>query len=84
MRVRFTDTALAEIDELLSYIARDNLRAASDVAAQIQKTVSLVAERPSIARVVRRDASGDIHAVIVGRVQVSNFLCRQDRRTDRP
>ena len=35
MKVRYTLTALAEIDEIISYIAHDNPKAAADVAAAI-------------------------------------------------
>jgi len=37
MKVRYTLTALAEIDEIISYIAHDNPKAAADVAAAIEK-----------------------------------------------
>ena len=33
MKVLYTETALAEIDEICSYIARDNEKAAADIAA---------------------------------------------------
>ena len=38
MKVRYTKTALAEIDEIRSYIARDNPKA----AAAIEKTVNRI------------------------------------------
>jgi plasmid stabilization system protein ParE len=44
MKVRYTKTALAEIDEIRSYIARDNPKA----AAAIEKTINRIAERPQI------------------------------------
>ena len=54
MKVRYTDTALAEIDEIISYIARDNPRAAADVAAAIEKTIASAARRPASAPVSTR------------------------------
>jgi plasmid stabilization system protein ParE len=55
MKVRYTDTALGEVDEICSYIARDNPDAASDVADAIEKTVALITERPEAAAVVYAD-----------------------------
>jgi plasmid stabilization system protein ParE len=37
MRVRYTATALAEINEIISYIGRDNPRAAGEVAAAMSE-----------------------------------------------
>ena len=66
MKVRYTDTALAEIDEIISYIARDNPRAAADVAAAMEKTIASAARRPASAPVVYAD---DVRAKMVGRYQ---------------
>jgi plasmid stabilization system protein ParE len=71
MRVRYTATALAEIEEILSYVAQDDPRVASAMGAQIEKTIARIALRPQSARVVRRDESGDIRVVLVAR-----FKCR--------
>ena len=57
MRVRYTDTALGEIDEICSYIARDNPSAASDVADAIERTVAGIAGRPESSPVVH---AGDV------------------------
>ena len=70
MKVRYTDTALAEIDEIISYIARDNPRAAADVAAAIEKTIASAARRPASAPVVYAD---DVRAKMVGRYQYRVF-----------
>jgi plasmid stabilization system protein ParE len=50
MKVRYTKTALAEIDEIRSYIARDNPKAAAAIAAAIEKTVNRIAERRGLHR----------------------------------
>jgi len=37
MKVRYTDTALGEIDEICSHIVQDNPIVAADVAAAIER-----------------------------------------------
>jgi plasmid stabilization system protein ParE len=91
MKVRYTDTALGEIDEICSHIARDNPSAASDVADAIERTVAGIAERPESARVVH---AGDVRARLVREFQFRIFyviegrqvIIRNVRRTkrDRP
>jgi len=54
MRVRYTDTALAEIEAILSYIAGDSPSAAATVATQIRRTVTLIGAAPKIGRVKYR------------------------------
>jgi plasmid stabilization system protein ParE len=49
MKVRYTDNALGEVDEICSHIARDSPSAASEVADAIERTVALIAERPASA-----------------------------------
>jgi plasmid stabilization system protein ParE len=63
MTVRYTATALAEIEEICSYVAKDNERAAASVAAAI-------ALRPRSAPVVYE---GRIRAKLVGRYQYRIF-----------
>src|SRR4051794_36268575 len=48
MRVRYTDTALAEIQEISSHIEADSPRAAEAVVAQIEHTVKLIGDLPEI------------------------------------
>jgi toxin ParE1/3/4 len=48
MKVRYTDTALAEIDDILSYIARDNPLAADEVAAVMRATIARLADYPRL------------------------------------
>jgi plasmid stabilization system protein ParE len=49
MRVRYTAAALREIDEILSYIAKDNPLAADEVAAVLRATVRRLSEYPRLA-----------------------------------
>jgi toxin ParE1/3/4 len=49
MKVRYTDAALREVDEILSYIAKDNPLAADEVAALLQVTVRRIANYPQLA-----------------------------------
>jgi plasmid stabilization system protein ParE len=88
MKVRYTDTALGEVDEICSYIARDNPSAASDVAGAIERTVAGIAERPEAAPVVY---AGEVHARLVRGFQFRIFygtdggqvIIRNVRRTKR-
>jgi toxin ParE1/3/4 len=48
MKVRYTDTALAEIDEIYFYIAEDNLAAADRVVGQVEHPIGLIGKRPKI------------------------------------
>jgi toxin ParE1/3/4 len=54
MRVRYTDTALAEIEEIFSYIASDNQSAASIVIAQVAHTIRLIGSFPKMGRLKYR------------------------------
>ncbi len=54
MRVRFTETALAEIEEIQAYIAADNPTAAVIVRTQIEQTIALIATLPKIGRIKYR------------------------------
>ena len=49
MKVRSTDTALAEISDILSYIAKDNPLAADEVGAIMRATINRLAEFPRLA-----------------------------------
>jgi toxin ParE1/3/4 len=49
MKIRYTDTALAEIEELLSYIGKDNPLAADEVAAIMRETVVRLSDYPRLA-----------------------------------
>ncbi len=52
MIIRYTDTALDEIDEILSYIAGDNPAAAAHVAAAIERAIDTIAHQPESAPII--------------------------------
>ena len=54
MRVRYTDTALAEIQQIFSYIETDNPRAAAVVVAQVEHTIGLIGNFPRMGPVKYR------------------------------
>jgi plasmid stabilization system protein ParE len=76
MKVRYTDTALGEIDEICSYIARDNPSAASDVADAIERTVALISERPESAPAVH---ASEVRARLVRGFQFRFFYVIEGR-----
>jgi toxin ParE1/3/4 len=49
MKVLYTETALAEVDEILAYIAKDNPLAADEVSVMLQATVRRLADYPRLA-----------------------------------
>ena len=49
MKVRYTDTSLAEIKDILSYIAKDNLLTAEEVGAIMRATIARLADFPRLA-----------------------------------
>jgi plasmid stabilization system protein ParE len=55
MRIRYTDTALGEIDEIISYIERDNAAAAEAVADAIETTVAWLSRQWEAAPVVYQE-----------------------------
>jgi plasmid stabilization system protein ParE len=56
VKVRYAETAIAEIEEILSYIAECNRTAAIAVRARIERTVSALALTPEMAQ--RTDEPG--------------------------
>jgi addiction module RelE/StbE family toxin len=70
MKVRYTATAVAEIEEILSHIAADNRSAAAALAVEIQRTVQLIQDNPELGPVVH---IGGIRASIVGRFDYRIF-----------
>jgi toxin ParE1/3/4 len=49
MKVRYTDAALAEIEDILAYIAKDNPLAADEVAAVMRVTIARLSDHPRLA-----------------------------------
>ena len=62
MRVLYTETALGEIDLIVSYIAKDNPLAAGEVAAAIEWTVEGIVAHPEFAPVIYE---GEVRAKMV-------------------
>ena len=76
MKVYYTETALAEIDEILSYIYQDNPAATAVVAAAIERTVAWLAKRPNSAPIVHE---GRVRSKLVERYQYRIFYEVEDR-----
>lgn len=66
MSIRFTETAFAEIEEILTYISERNAPAAARLARAIADTVAWINERPESSAVVYPD---NVRAKLVGRFQ---------------
>ena len=71
MKVIYTETALAEVDEICSYIERDNPIAAADIAAAILLTIARLASRPKSAPIVHGEK---VRAKLVSRYQYRIFF----------
>src|ERR1700682_3630761 len=71
MKVFYTETALAEINEICSYIERDSPIAAAEVSAAIQRTIDRLARRPKSAPIVHGEK---VQAKLVGRYQYRIFF----------
>ena len=54
MKVRYTETALAEIGEIFSYIDKDNSTAADRVIGYVDHTIELIGKFPKIGRLKYR------------------------------
>ncbi len=76
MNARYTATALAEIDQILSYIATDNPGAAADLADEIKEMVRRISEHPKLAPVVY---AGDVRAIVIGRFDYRIFYVFRDK-----
>ena len=50
MRVRYTDTALAELDDIFRYLSERNPAAAKAVAARVRDVVAILADYPLFGR----------------------------------
>ena len=46
MKLRYERGALADLDEIFRYIAKDNRRAAAQLVARIEQATALIAEQP--------------------------------------
>jgi plasmid stabilization system protein ParE len=75
MKVRFTDTALAEIAEVISHIASNNVAAALRVASQVDHTIQLISGLPLMGRPKYR---GDVR-MLPARRYPQYILCHPGR-----
>jgi toxin ParE1/3/4 len=50
MNLRYARGALPDLDEIFSYVARDNPRAAARLVARIEQMSALIAEHPTSAQ----------------------------------
>jgi plasmid stabilization system protein ParE len=76
MIIRYTDTALDEIDGILSYIARENPNAAVRVASAIERAVADIEEQPQSAPIIY---DRDVRAKLVVRYPYRIFyMLRSD------
>lgn len=66
MKLRYARGALADLDEIFSYIARDNPRAAARLVTRIEQVAALIAEQPYIGTVTRKSR--------FRRFPISNYL----------
>ena len=49
MKVRYTETALAELDQIFTYIAKENAQAAAVVVDHVEQLVARIGEFPHLA-----------------------------------
>jgi toxin ParE1/3/4 len=64
MKVRYTETALSEISDILSFVSADNRRAASLISDQIRTTIDRLTRFRHSGRIVHE---GGVRAAKVGR-----------------
>ena len=62
MKLRYERGALADLDEIFTYIAQDNRDAAARLVARIEQVAVLIAETPPLARPHASHASGDFRS----------------------
>jgi toxin ParE1/3/4 len=54
MRLRYERGALADLDEIFSYIARDNPEAAARLVARFEEVAAKIAENPYLGEATRK------------------------------
>lgn len=75
MRIRFTETALDEVEDILSYVAQYNPAAAVKIAAAIAHAIARAAEWPGSSPVVY---DKDVRAKLVGRFHYRVYYVARD------
>jgi toxin ParE1/3/4 len=53
MKLRFERGALADLDEIFGYIAKDNRKAAAQLVARIEQATARIAEQPHLGAATR-------------------------------
>jgi toxin ParE1/3/4 len=53
MKLRFERGALADLDEIFGYIAKDNRKAAAQLVARIEQVTARIAEQPHLGAATR-------------------------------
>ena len=56
MKLRYERGALADLDEILSYIARENREAATRLAARVEEAARRIAENPFLGEATRKSS----------------------------
>jgi toxin ParE1/3/4 len=64
MKIQYTESALIEIGEIFSFIAKDNVRAAAGVADRARTTIDLFAHNPYLGHVANE---AGVRSIQVGR-----------------
>lgn len=64
MKVRYTETALAELDQIFTYIAKDNAQAAAVVVDRVEQLVARIGEFPHLAYATDE---ADVRVIPIGR-----------------
>jgi plasmid stabilization system protein ParE len=64
MKIRYTETALIEADEIFSFIAKDNIRAAAAVVDRAQTTIDRLGHFPHLGQVANESG---VRTIRVGR-----------------
>jgi toxin ParE1/3/4 len=64
MKIRYTETALIEIDEIFAFIATDNVTAARAVVDRTQATIDRLSQFPRLGHIANEN---DVRSIQVGR-----------------
>ena len=62
MKVRYTETALVEINEIFAYISAQNPQAAERVVARVERTINNLRDFPEMAQETREPGARRIPA----------------------
>ena len=79
MRIRWTEPALRQIDEIFAYIATDNQKAAYSVVRYIENSVSLLGQFPEMGRPTDKS---DVRVLVIGRYPYLVFYRRGEHEVE--